>query len=447
MKKVYIIAILVMCCLPLLLMPVLGEKESAEKRALSAFPSLFEDGKFNTSFSQQLDTWITEHFSLRSEMITANNYLKATVFSSSDEDKVIVGKDDWLYFAETAPDFLGQNLLADREITDIAYTLELVNEYVTDKGGRLVFAAAPNKNTLYPGNMPAYYRRTSEKTNLDRLTEALSEKPYFIDLRKTLSTAEEQTYHARDSHWNNIGARYGFNALLDTAGKRHERYEDRTYHWERVWDGDLDGMIFPKLGYKDWQAVFDIDWTYAYTSNFHSEEDVLITTENQDAEGTLLMFRDSFTNALLPFMAQNYASATFSRATPYSLYQLEETAYDTVIIEIVERNLPNLLLTAPMMPALRREAAEGNETRTEAVLHTRDVNGYRHVYGFFAQGEEERPQHIYLQFAKEGDVWLAEAFPIYEAALLKEGGTGRQGFSAYIPAESCEGYSICVLTE
>ena len=41
MKKAYVILVVALCCLPMLLFPIAGEKTSAEKRELAAFPSLF----------------------------------------------------------------------------------------------------------------------------------------------------------------------------------------------------------------------------------------------------------------------------------------------------------------------------------------------------------------------------------------------------------------------
>ena len=128
MKKAYVILVVALCCLPMLLFPIAGEKTSAEKRELAAFPSLFEEGRFNASFSQEMDAWITDHFSFRSELITANNLLKATLFSTSDEDQVIVGQEGWLYFAETADDYLGQNRMSEEEIESVVSVLRLMEE-------------------------------------------------------------------------------------------------------------------------------------------------------------------------------------------------------------------------------------------------------------------------------------------------------------------------------
>ena len=330
-KKIYVIVLAAVCALPLILTPLFGESESAEKRDLAAFPSLIKDGGLNLSFPAELDDWITDHFVFRSELITANNLLKSEIFATSDEDQVIVGEEDWLYFAETADDYLGLNRLSDRDIERIAMVTDLMEEYVAGKGGRFVFAVAPNKNTIYPEYMPDYYRQTAEATNLDRVTGLMSGRPYFADLRGALLKAKEEgepLYHARDSHWNNLGAVCGMNAILDAAGKPHETYQAVPWSWERTWDGDLDAMIFPSLGYKDRQAVFDVDWTYEYTSNFHTEEDLRITTEN--ADGTLKYGLIDSINRMIKDSTVMLDDDPKQVGSPFNNKVKEVTGYETV---------------------------------------------------------------------------------------------------------------------
>ena len=65
-----------------------------------------------------------------------------------------------------------------------------------------------------------------------------------------------------------------------------------------------------------------------------------IRTRNAAGEGSLFCWRDSFGIALYPYLAEAYAEAVFSRSTDY---RLPEGDWDTLVLEIVERNLPNLL--------------------------------------------------------------------------------------------------------
>ena len=86
-------------------------------------------------------------------------------------------------------------------------------------------------------------------------------------------------------------------------------------------------------------------------------EDILIQTTNPNApNGRLLLCRDSFGNALHPFLAEDFREATITRQMPYPLSSVQ--AGDTVIVEIVERNLGNLLEYPPDL---------GNQTTEDSV--------------------------------------------------------------------------------
>lgn len=435
-KKLYVILLCVILAAPLLLMPF-ASSTSAEKRQLSAFPSLIDDGRLNMAFTSQLDTWLCEHFPFRPEIISANNYWKSAMFDTSDEQQVIVGKDDWLYFAETVPDYCGENALSDYTISKIKTTLSLVNEAVNNVGADFVFTVAPNKNTIYPQYMPARYPKTSEPTNLERLETALAHTPYFVKLTDVLRNTPEQAYHKRDSHWNAYGALLGYRALMQAAKRPADAFDNTQFTWKNTWRGDLDDMIFPALDIRDKQAEYAVNWSYDFTSNYHSEEGLNITTENENGDGNLLMYRDSFGNALLPFMAQSYRTATFSRVIPYDFSKA--AAYDTVILEIVERNIADLLCAAPIIEAPTRDEVSA-QTVTPTVLESRQKDDLWHIYGTLPFEADT----VYLQLTNEQDTRIIEAFPLVETALLQAEKTAQNGFSAYVPS-AYQGYTITVL--
>ena len=211
-------------------------------------------------------------------------------------------------------------------------------------------------------------------------------------------------------------------------------YADTPYVIEAVWDGDLDKLM--GNAYKDEQAVWQTEFTYEYTSRYRSEEDLLITTECADGEGNLWMFRDSFANALLPLLAQQYATATFSRSLPYDL--TEVAAGDTVIVEIVERNLHNLLAYAPKMAAPIREmpAADANTHGQYVSAKTAKSGDYLKVSGY-ADGS----------FGSANRLYLVVGGVAYEATPVAEGDpTADNGFTAYLPAD-CAGKPITLLGE
>ena len=153
----YTVLIAGILTLPAVLLPAMNkEQENTENRSLADFPSArTEEGKLNTSFFEQFEAWFTDHFALRSELVTAYGSLSKTVFATSAEDSVIIGKDGWLYYAETVPSATGVRSLSDAEIKKIVHTLEMANSYCELNGAKLIFACAPNKSSVYPDYLPA----------------------------------------------------------------------------------------------------------------------------------------------------------------------------------------------------------------------------------------------------------------------------------------------------
>ena len=146
------------------------------------------------------------------------------------------------------------------------------------------------------------------------------------------------------------------------------------------------------------------------------------------------MFRDSFGNALLPLLAEQYATATFSRALPFALDLTEIEGADTVIVEIVERNLQNLLAYAPKMAAPIREMPAVTAEEAIATATAAKSGNYLKVSG---NTDHTVFNRVYL--AVDGVAY--EAFPITEGDAAAE-----DGFTAYLPAD-CASKTITLLGE
>lgn len=446
LKLVFIIVFVVVCVIPVFTMPFFAEEESAEKRELSEKPVLYsqEDG-FNMNYTSQLNTYLTEHFSFRSDLVTLWSVIQAKVFSSSTQENVIVGKDDWLYFADTLNDYTGKSVFTQKEVSSIVKTLDLINETVEKNGGKLVFSVAPNKNTVYPEYMPYYYIEADTPTNYELLGSALKDKSYYLDVLPALQQSEEITYHKRDSHWNNLGAQIYFTAVMNHLGIECTDYSKITTSKEYSWRGDLDDMIFPKLNYLDEQIIYNKSFDFDYTSSFHSNDDINIKTFNQNGTGNLMMYRDSFTNALLPFFSDQFQKAEYTRVQPFRFNTLTLKKSDTFIIEMAERNLPELLKSAPIMEAPKRADSQGM-TVSDLSFTSREYLNYTHIYG--ETGDEI--SDIFIKVTQNNEVQYFEAFPIYEKELIEGESVASEikkyGFSAYLPADISQNAEIKILT-
>jgi len=325
-----------------------GEDAAAEGRELAPFPSWkTEDGSFNSAFFMDFDAWLTDRFTGRQQLISANAWIREHVFATGS-DQVIVGRDGFLFYADTVPDYTGEGRLSDEEIAAVADALLALSDYAAEKGARLIVAVAPNKNTVYGDRMPAVYAPSGEASNMTRLHAALGERGVlYTDLRDALTDDGTLLYHKRDTHWNGMGALRAYDAILDTAGIPHEDYAGFPTVTARDFPGDLDGMLYPSAGLLDDNTLPDADFDsrFIYTSAYRTSMDMIITTRGQ-GEGKALIFRDSFGSALIPYFSSAFAEVQYERALPFRIDLLEKFDADLVVVEIAERNIKNLLSAA-----------------------------------------------------------------------------------------------------
>ncbi len=440
---------LVLCALvlPLITMSfsMKEDKSNAENRVLSSFPSVKdENGNWNEDYFSQSEAWFSEHFGLRPEMVTAYGKLTHKLFATSSNQDVIIGKDDWLFYADTINDSLGISSITTNGAKHIAKTVSMLSEYAAEHDAELVFTVAPNKSSIYGEYLPSRFVTTGEPNALDLLTEALSETDVsYCDLRKALqSSAAKQPdfpiYHKLDTHWNGEGAMIGFSSLMHTLSLDDHGFPSAKREITQDWEGDLWKMLYPSEEHPDTNVVYDIPKTYETIGRFRSVDDLNIRTECSSAEGSLLMVRDSFGRALIPLFSEAFASCTYIRADRIPLHMLESQPCDHVILEIVERNLPRYLQYAPIIsarevtemwqnPTLFTVADKATGQIVVPTIQAEQSDGYLHLYGTF---------HTVLSdcdavFCKIGNR-VYEAFPCYETELLGESKTGDNGFSLFL---------------
>ncbi len=349
---------LIACLVPAAGMIFLGPSKAAGNEVLSPPPVITKpDGSYNLDLLSDAADWFSDHFAFRQELVTADSVIKSALFHTSAQPDVTLGKNGWLYYTETLDDYTGADLLTRRQAWCAARSLALAQRYVEERGGVFTFTIAPNKISLYPqfaphGLIPA---GTNSASLMRKQLEV--QQVHYTDLFEPILGQEEVLYHSLDSHWNNKGAALGHDLLLAGLGLEGNAYEkEGTY--QLTHRGDLYEMLYPASGRLDRQFEFDRPPEFEYTSPIRNADGLRITTASGSQNEPLVMFRDSFGNALHSLMAESFSSAVFSRAMPYNLTLMEQTAARYVVVEIVERNLDLLAGMPFMMPAPRVEFSE-----------------------------------------------------------------------------------------
>lgn len=421
------------CLLPAAGLLAFGPSPAAGNETPVQAPSLTSpDGSFNTQFLSQASDWFSRSFGFRRELITADSALKAKVFHTSSQSLVALGQEDWLYYAETLDDYTGADALSPRQAYCIARSLKLAQDYAQSQGAAFVFTIAPNKASIYPEYLPSGLSPAAQEYAAP-VVEALDrEGVNYADLFGPLREAgeQEQLYFTLDSHWTNRGAALGHDVLLEALGLPGEDAFAKAGQYEPSHRGDLYDMLYPSSSRLDYEFEFGEPLAFEYARPIRDVDDLRIETTSASQNGPLLMFRDSFGNALHSLMAESFSAARFSRAMPYDLTQLGETGAQYAVVEIVERNLP-LLAEAPFIfpapevdlenPPWGEGLFRGENLTTEGGgVVIEQAGAYRRVTASATPGcDDDSPVYL-VKVGPDGPVAAWEAQPSFMAGIGEE---------------------------
>lgn len=447
----YFALILGICIVPLVFLQLKPGGGTTENRTMASLPEIWVPEGFNWNYLSEIGDYFTDHFAFREEIVALDSGIRSGIFDVSSTDNVIVGKNGWLYYTATLDDYQHKDSVSERMLFNMAHNTALMQEYTEALGKTFLFTVAPNKNTLYDENMPDRLRfRVAEKSDAARLLPWLTrENVNYVNLFDLFEGKEEVLYYARDSHWNEKGAVLVYNTLLDACGKPHETYGDAEPVQKRDYLGDLELMLFPVGGRAEMRLQYPIadTWRYAEGENV---EDQFIRTENGEGEGNLLMYRDSFGNSLLPYMAQTFSQAVFSKRVPYTMSDLVTCEPDVVIVEKVERHLSTLGTVPPLMSAPLRETEKVCVAVKDAAatVQLSKEGSYWKFEGVADAAYMDTDSRVYIEVDDGSGPKLYEAFCVCNTDR-EDGSTNDYGYVLYISEVQVTGnvFDVRVMTE
>lgn len=323
----------------------------------------------NASFSKirtNIQNIVNKSLPLKNEIIEINNYIKLNIFHSNKISKVIIGKNDWLFYYgdkedPSIKDYEGKNIMSDVKMEEFQYNLNKLKTFTEKKGIPLILLVPPNKERVYSEFMPDCYTE-AEYTRLDQIEEKLKNDLTIIDLRNDLTKAkkESQVYFKYDTHWNHNGAFIGYTDLMDVvSGKLTDikvykksdytiKKEDtsklkdlgRMLLMNQYKEKSIDYILNRELNIKDKTIDNTEKKIYGDTNQYHGT----VIKENKQGKYKILMSRDSFSTALIPFVSSSFERSTFIWITPLSYKLIDEEKPDVIVFESVERLLETRVL-------------------------------------------------------------------------------------------------------
>lgn len=427
---IYIAAVLLMVVLPFAGMSVAATNETTENKELVEFPELKTEEGWNVHYLGELGGYFEEHFAFRQELVAANALLRGKLLGVSASDQVIVGKDDWLYYAGTLDDYLGENLMTDKGLANAVHNIGLMQQYIESRGSRFVITIAPDKNSVYGDNMPSNYLQ-GEENNHSRLVPLLGQAGiHYVDLYHIFQGSEECLYLQGDSHWNNKGALLACRRLMDALGKEYDASLYSSYEIRKEYIGDLAEMLYSVAVQPEDNVYYDRIPIYAFVNDAEDVEADWIETINPNGQGSLLMYRDSFGNSMLPFLANEFEHGYFSRLIPYNLGNLDQYQPEYVIVERVERRLSFFAEQPPVMEGPIRVLENMTAAATDTTVSVRENGSWYVIEGTLDSNYAQKDTGIYVSVRTDsGEAVTYEAF---RTSFREADGWNDDGYQLYL---------------
>jgi hypothetical protein len=308
-------------------------------------------------------SWFSTRFGFRIPLVHARAELRVHGLGVSTSEKVVLGDDGWLFYADEHNVESHRRLdpLTPDELADWNTTLDLWSSQAQSVGAKLVVMFAPDKSTIYAEHMPRWATVAPGPSRFDQIAELIRKRTDvdFVDVRPRLLARHTEPlplYYKTDTHWNLLGSYLGARELMLTLARHFPRVVVPPEHPPakrvvlRDRGGDL-GRLLGLTSLDDEDVQLELPPPRA---TIHSSSSDLATRDMHIANSIssacpdaaiprALILRDSFGTAMLPYLAEHFGTALFHWTYSIDPAALEALHPDVIVIEIVER----VLMLAP----------------------------------------------------------------------------------------------------
>ncbi|MDZ4726904.1 MAG: hypothetical protein SH817_12160 [Leptospira sp.] len=322
-----------------------------------------------SKFIREYEAYFNDHFGFRNFFVYSGNYLLIKIFNQSSSDKVILGKNKWLFFAGEDGAFHFKEKDYDKEKFELLYQkLDNWVKYFNESKIPFLFFIAPDKQSVYGEYLKEPQSEWAKNKNLPIISRELEIRipGNFINsltLLNEFKNSNKKLYFKADSHWNDTGAHFVYSNAIDKL-KTYPSLKNLpqlTFDHIRVvkqrYTGDLIRIFWGIADLYDEDEYFFIGPSKLsikiesiandYKGIPIMNEFLTATNPNLKTQGkTLVAIRDSQFIPMIYFFAESFHRVILinvweDKETIRKIIEMEKP--DAVIFESVERGLVKFL--------------------------------------------------------------------------------------------------------
>jgi hypothetical protein len=343
-----------------------GADPGAENRELAPPPSVGGSLASVAALPTAFSAWFEDHFGFRSRLVRWYGESRLFVLRTSPSSAVIDGDGGWFFYADdkAIEDYVNSEPLTEEAVSNWRAAVLRARDWLRARGIAYVFTIAPDKHVIYGEQMPSTLVRLNGLSRTDQLFTALQDTGLAVDLRGVEFEAKsrERVYQQTDTHWNDRGALVAYQQII---GAVRARVPQTPPAWtrsdfvaeERTVEGlDLAGMmgltrvlreIDMRLVPKRARRARVVEPAGARPTD---EEGRLVTEVDDPSLPRAVIFRDSFTSRLVPFLSEHFSRAVYLWQNDFDANVVSQEQPDVVIQQIVGRHLYNFIPSPELVP-------------------------------------------------------------------------------------------------
>jgi hypothetical protein len=291
-------------------------------------PSLAAAQKFITG----LEAYFNDHFGFRKKLIRLFQNWKLGLFHDRSVYKIVVGQDHWLFWGEAqmVEHFLGLAKFTPGQLQLWQKLLEKRRDWLAQRGIKYLFVVAPDKQSVYPEELPAWLINAvpaNRETKLDQFLQYMQTHSTveILDLRRPLIDAKKiaPVYLQNDTHWNLLGSFVAAQELVKVLAQQFTnlpplQLQDFTWTNMAYTGGDMARMLGTDAVEKNYFAFNP----KPALPRLRSQENLnyptawglkrILTLENPEAASTtVVLFTDSFGVSWEQFLGYPFKKTIF----------------------------------------------------------------------------------------------------------------------------------------
>lgn len=329
---------------------------SSENRVLAAEPAF--DIRYIEDYPKQFEKYYDDNVPFRKLITEIWANLNYRIFKDSSSDSVVVGKTDstpqeaWLFYSSDGDgnpvkEVQGLTTISENDWVEINYA-SINNKKTWDKLGVKYYAVVtPDKENIYREYLSNNIEIYNDYSRVDKLMARIAEsginnviylKPALLESK---AKNEGQIYYKHDTHWNKLGAFYGYQRIMKEIEPNFNTANYKVIHNMPIINrNDLPNMLGIKKYFVDYEEEVNFLDNSEYTDITEKYQDAdlqILKNKNAPIKKRLFIVGDSYREALIPYFAKTYSEVFAIHVKDFDKKVYQSLNPDVVLLVSVER--------------------------------------------------------------------------------------------------------------